>query len=151
MEYQVNNSCFKWHMKHFKQAVRYIISDLEELPQIAEAFGYKMTATEKADLKTIILRAKQYCIGLYEDYSSGRKDITCYVNELRSHFSAYFCTELLFVGDFYGEPVMDPGEPEFSYNSLHVNHEELHFALMEERHDEYMCEMAETHGMGYEK
>lgn len=149
MNTQINKSQYDWYMKWFKKTVRYIVSDLEELPDIAAAFGYHMTDSEKEDLKTIMPRVKLYCIELYNDYVNGERDIRDYVKELKIHFKVYFDTELLFLA--LAEPAMGPDEcPCAEYNSLHVNHEDLHFSLQEERYDEHLCEMAETHGMGYD-
>ena len=149
MNKQINKSQYDWYMKWFKKTVRYIVSDMEDLPNIAAAFGYHMNDVEKADLNSIMPEVKMYCIDLYRDYESGERDIRDYVRHLKTHFKVYFETELLFLS--LSEPAMSPDDcPCAEYNSLHVNHEDLHDSLQEKRYDDYLCELAETNGMGYD-
>lgn len=149
MNTQINKSQYEWYMKWFKRHVRSIVWDLENLPAMAVEFEKDLTKAERDDLAEIIPRVKQYFIELYNDYVNGERDIRTYVKELKIHFKVCFHTELLFLAR--SEPAMSPDEePTHYYNSLSVNFEDLHISLMEERFDEYMCEMAETHGMGYD-
>lgn len=149
MNTQMNKSQFDWYMKWFKTTVRYIVRDLEHCDEMRYFdCGDSLTDDEKVDLNILISEVKSYCLDLYDDYVYGRKDIREYVHELKVHFSVYFNTELCFF--VYSEPAMSPDEPpSAAYNCLYVDFEGLHFSILEEQHDEYMCEMAETHGMGY--
>lgn len=147
MKTQMNKSQFDWYMKWFKTTVRYIVRDLD-LEHYDEIRRWNcdepLTDDEKADLNILISEVKSYCLDLYDDYVYGRKDIREYVRELKIHFNVYFNTELLFF--VYSEPAMSPDEPPTAaYNCLYVDFEGLHFSILEQRHDDAMCEMAETH------
>ena len=149
MNTKMNKSQYDWYMHWFKRHVRSIVSDLENLPHLAAEFNKDLTTEERKDLAAIIPEVKLYCIELYRDYESGERDIRDYVKDLRIHFDVYWCVKIMFLGRT--EPAMSPDEePSAIYNSLDVDFEDLHFSLQEKRYDEHLCEMAETHGMGYD-
>jgi hypothetical protein len=149
MNTKMNKSQYDWYMMWFKRHVRSIVWDLENFSAIAADFNEDLTKAEREDLAVIIPRVKSYCIDLYNDYANGERDIRDYVKHLKIHFKVYFDIELLFLAR--PEPAISPDEePSHYYNSLHVNFEDLHFSLQEEKYDDFLCEMAETHGMGYD-
>lgn len=143
MEHQTKNTntLYVEHVEMlFKQRVRYILHDLQCEPEYAHCCGDNGDYTDEqlSYLKDLIHDYKAACVELWEYYQQGKRDVFELTNWLE-HYLNNWHVRLIWV--------------EGVYNSLVLNIDEYiadkKFEAMEEAHDEYMCELAETHGMGY--
>lgn len=143
MEHQTKNTntLYVEHVEMlFKQRVRYILHDLQCEPEYAHYCGDNGDYTDEqlSYLKDLIYDYKAACVELWEYYQQGKRSVFELTNWLE-HYLNQWHVRLIWV--------------EGVYNSLILNIDEYiadkKFEAMEEAHDEYMCEMAETSGMGY--
>lgn len=141
MEHQNTNTLYVKHVEMlFKQRVRYILHDLQCEPDYAYYCGDNGGYTDEqlSYHKDLIHDYKAACVELWEYYQQGKRDIFELTTWLENCLNKWHI-RLIWV--------------EGVYNSLVLNIDEYiadkKFEAMEQAHDEYMCEMAETHGMGY--
>lgn len=127
-----------WLKSNFKKTVRYIYSDLKDYP---EMFG--INKHEQDLLKRIIKEFKKYCVDLWNDCEQ-QEDFSSWQKSLDWALKVKWNVKVIWVESD------DCQDPDWVYNSLHVDFADYDFQLKEQAYDDFLCCMCETHGRGYD-
>lgn len=145
-----SQSYIDFHMKSFKQTVRAIKHDLECEPDYQYFCNSSLlTDEEKKALDRLIEDFKEEAVQIYRGIKYGWRlswneseiyQVDHYEKYL-DHFLTSHCCQTIWLRDEFDDP---------KYNSVMLNFDELVFMYKEIDHDNFLCEMAETHGIGYD-
>lgn len=138
-----NQSMYDYMMDNFKKNVRYILDSIihyaDYCPGMCEE--EKIPDYQKDTLKKFERDFKAFCIELYEDVTKYVSKIGDVNKRMNDFLKQHHCRPIW---------VTDEHDCLPQFNSMHIYLYDLDFDYKEEAHDEYMAEMAETKGRGYD-
>lgn len=139
MKVNNKNSHQSWLEMKFKETVRYIYSDLKQEIGLYELYhDAPMSVSEQTLLNKLIAEFKQVMVDLYNELSE-KGDFEDWQKELDWKVRAREMFKIIWVEG-----------PDWIYNSYTLTLDDYDFRLKEIAHDEYMCELCETKGWGYD-
>ena len=140
----INQSQFDYQMANFKHnvwLVHLIIRDYLHDECLMCSTEYDKVPRWKKNLISEFDRDfKIFALELIKDIESGAFDIRFADKKIDSWLKDHRCRMVWTTDEHDCLPLI---------NSIFIRLEDLHFDYLEDRHDAWMAEMAETHGMGY--
>ena len=139
-----NTSYQSWCKSNFKKTVRYILSDLKTYPNYYLMDTDDGVSKEAMELMNkLTSEYKQICVDLWNRFEE-EGDFGSWQKELDWKLKVCLMMKIIWVeGDSWEDP-------DYVYNSFHIDLDDYDFRLKEMAHDAYICEMCETNGWGYD-